>query len=385
MRLINVIFAILLVVGIVLSCIEPFTPGTTEYKEMLVIEGLITDNPLVPAKVTISRTFSLSRNYGVGDLMESGAIVTVICDDGNIYSFEETSPGIYRNTTTIEPETGKVYQLVVHTLDGNIFESDFESYKPSPPIDSITYAFDIVQTSELDPGVSGLQFYAHSKSLDSDPLYLRWILDATYQYAVPFYSNFFWTGSSLVEFLNDTLIQCWKSENVPGVFVGDSYGMMENRVAYAPLNFVSQYGYQLMIRYSLHAYQLSISESSYAFWFDLNKLVNETGGLYEVQPFRLEGNIRCASDPDVNVTGVFEVAGVSELRVFATKPPGLIVYTPTYCKYDTIGGIDLPWSQVKPGSYIYGDVDQGLYVTAPDYCFNCTVLGGTNKRPPYWE
>ncbi len=370
----------------VFSCIEPFTPGTTEYKRMLVIEGLITDNPKVPAKVTISRTFSLNRNTGVGDLMESGAVVTVICDDGNIYSFSETSPGIYKNITNpIELETGKVYQLVVHTLDGNIFESDFESYKPSPPVDSITYTLDVAQISELDLGVNGLQFYAHSQSIDGDPLYLRWILDATYQYAVPFYSNFIWTGNALEEFNNDTLIQCWKSENVPGIFIGDSYGMMDNRVAYAPLNFVSQYGYQLMIRYSLHAFQFSISESSYAFWYDLNKLVNETGGLYETQPFRLEGNIHCASDPEVNVTGVFEVAGVSELRVFAARPPGLSVYTPVICKYDTIGGLALPWSQVRPGAYIYADLDEGIYLTAYDYCFNCILSGGTNIRPSYWE
>jgi len=383
--LINVIIILLLVAGVVLSCIEPFTPGTTEYNEMLVIEGLITDNPIITAKVTISRTYSLNRDPAAGDLMESGAVVMVVCDDGNIYSFTETSPGIYNNiTNTIELETGKLYKLVVQTLDGDIFESDFESYKPSPPVDSITYTPEVAQTSELDPGVEGLRFYAHSKGIDGNPIYLRWILDATYEYSVPFYSNFIWTGDTLEKFNNDTLIFCWKDEKIPGVYFGDSYGMADNRVANAPLNFVSPYGNQLRIKYSLHAIQLSISESSYSFWYDLNKLINETGGLYETQPFRLEGNIHCTSDPDVNVTGVFEVAGVSEMRVFATKPHGMRIYT-TYCQFDTIGGEFLPWSAVEWGSYIYADFNRGLFMTAPDYCFNCLLRGGTNKMPPYWE
>jgi len=385
MRLSNIVITILLVAGIVLSCIEPFTPETTEYEEMLIIEGLITDNPVVPAKVIISRTFSLDRNSGGDDLLESGAVVLVICDDGNVYSFTETSPGIYNIIAdTLGLETGKLYKLMVQTLAGNVFESDFESYKPSPPVDSISYTPEVAKTSELDPGVEGLRFYAHSKGLNGEPLYLRWILDATYQYSVPFYSNFIWTGDALEEFQNDTLIVCWKNEKISGIYIGDSYGMTQNRVANAPLNFVSQYGNQLMIKYSLHAIQLSISESSYTFWYDLNKLINETGGLYETQPFRLEGNIRCTSDPDVNVAGVFEVAGVSEIRVFATRPSEFLVYT-MHCRLDTIGGESFPWSAVKSGSYIYAEVDEGLFMTAPDPCFNCTLSGGTTQKPPYWK
>ncbi len=380
----NVVIIILLMTGIVLSCIDPFTPETTEYEELLIIEALITDNPIVPAKVSISRTYSLDRDYERDDIMESGAVVLVVCEDENAYSFVETSPGIYNNIAdTIKLESGKLYKLMVETSDGNTFESDFESYKPSPTIDSITYAHEIIKTSDLESEVEGLQFYAHSKGTDAEPLYLRWILDATYKYAVPYNSDYIWTGSSLEEFQNDDSLICWKNIKVKGIYIGDSYGMIENRVAYAPLNFVSQIGDQLMLKYSLHAIQLSISESSYRFWYYLNKLINETGGLYETQPFRIEGNIRCTSDPGVKVAGVFEVAGVTELRVFATRPAGLKVY-PTYCELDTVGVPSFPWYAVRPGSYIM-EPDDGLYLTSEDYCFICTQRGGTTQEPDYWQ
>ena len=138
-----------------------------------------------------------------------------------------------------------------------------------------------------------------------------------------------------------------------------------------------------MIKYSLHAIQLSISESSYRFWYDLNKLINEAGGLYETQPFRLKGNIHCTSDPDVNVAGVFEVAGVSELRVFAPRPTEFIVFS-TDCPMDTVGVESFPWSDLEPGSYIYQPV-LGVYMTGEGHCFICTLRGGTLDRPPFWE
>jgi len=383
MRLNNVIITILLVVIIAPSCIEPFTPETTDYEEMLLIEGLITDNPMVPAKVTISRTVPLDINSRRGDWLESGTIVSVVCDDGNVYPFTEMSTGIYENTAdTLELEPYKLYKLMVQTVAGEIFESDFESYKPSPPIDSITYTPE-VRTSELDSRVEGLQFYANSKSLDGESLYLRWILDATYNYTVPLVSEFIWNGSSLDKFNNNKYTVCWKDVNINGIYIGNSYGLTQNRVANAPLNFVSQYGDQLMKKYSLHAIQLSISESSYRFWDDLNKLINETGGLYETQPFRLKGNIHCTSNPDVNVAGVFEVAGVSELRVFAPRPTEFKVYS-KQCPMDTVGVELFPWSDVKPGSYI-AQPEVGLFMTGEDQCFICTLRGGTLDRPPFWE
>jgi hypothetical protein len=385
MRLSNVIITFFVMVVFASSCIEPFTPGTSDYDEMLLIEGLITDNPMVPARVTISKTISLDRNYLGNYWFGSGAMVLVVCDDGNVYPFTETYAGNYVDiANALEPEAGKLYKLTVQTNTGEIFESDFESYKPSPPIDSITFTPEEKKISELDVREEGLQFYANSKSIDGEPVYLRWMLDATYTYSVPLYSEYIWNGETLEEYHNDEFRVCWKNENIGGIFIGNSYGMAQNRVADAPLNFVSQFGDQLMIKYSLHAFQLSISESSYRFWYDLNQMINETGGLYETQPFRLEGNIRCTSDPDVNVIGVFEVAGVSELRVFAPRPTEFRVYSTYHCHNDTIGGELLPWSKVRPGSYVF-EPDEGLFITSADFCFICTLNGGTIVRPPFWE
>jgi hypothetical protein len=368
------------------SCIEPFIPRTSNYDEQLLIEGLITDSPMIPAKVAISRTVPLGNSTNPADPVGSDALVMIVCDDGAEYSLTETSIGVYTDVDhTIQLEEGRLYKLIVQTKDGAIFESGFESYRPSPPIDSITYSPEVVITSELQSESEGLQFYVHSKSLDDNPIYLRWILDATYQYWVPFVSNFIWHGSfPLEEFNNDTLMVCWKDESIKGIYIGDSYGLVQNRVTNAPLNFVSQIGDRLMAKYSLHVVQLSISESVYKFWYDLNKLINESGGLYETQPFRLEGNIYCTSDHDIQVTGVFEVAGVSEKRVFASRPEGIRIFS-RHCQLDTIQPSTLPWEAVRAGSYIYGEPEVGLYMTAPDFCFDCRARGGTTIRPPFWE
>jgi hypothetical protein len=384
MQLIKKIIYLLFFIFLSHSCIEPFVPNISDYDEMLLIEGLITDNPEIPARVSISLAVPLENVTNPGDPVGSNAAVKIVSDDGSEYLLTETSTGVYEDIdSTIELSHEKRYKLIIETIDGEIFESDFESYRSSPPIDSITYFPEEQVLSELQTSAEGLQFYAHSTSMDERTLYLRWILDATYQYSVPYISNFIWDGNSREEFISDSLLVCWKDENINGIYIGDSYGLTQNRITYAPLNFVSQIGDRLMAKYSLHVVQLAISESAYKFWYNLNKLINETGGLYETQPFKLEGNIRCTSNPDLNVTGVFEVAGVSETRIFVRTPTEFVVY-PTHCQFDTLT-LKEQWDALRPGSYLYAEPEDGLFLTAPDYCFDCRERGGTLKRPPFWE
>ncbi len=382
MRLIrSCVFLLLVLLGY--SCIEPYNPDTEGYEEMLVIEGIIYDDPSLPARVSISRSINLDRTLSYG--YESNAIVMVERDDGALYPFSEVAPGVYENLSTpVIPDIGESFRLTIQTEDNKVYESEFEPYIYGSPIDSVIYKPEFQKTSTLGDAAYGLQFYAYSSGADDNPVYLRWLLDATYMYSVPYYTNFFWTGSSVVETgMLDELRVCWKDLNIAGIFIGDSYGLTQNRVADSKLNFVSQYGDALMIKYSLNVTQLSISESSYKFWYDLNKMINETGGLYETQPFKLRSNIECVSDPEIAVTGVFEVAGVTTRRIFAPTPSEFNIF-PYRCFLETIGDGGLNWGSLSPDIYIT-QIENGIYAVGNQKCYDCTLRGGTIIKPPFWE
>ena len=116
----------------------------------------------------------------------------------------------------------------------------------------------------------------------------------------------------------------------------------------------------------------------------MDKIINKTGGLYETQPFRLMGNIICSTDPSSNVTGIFEVAGVSgDVRYF-DKPDEFPV-TGYNCTLIEIGTEDNPWIGIDAGTIVIYDEKDNRYFTSDAQCFDCTLRGGTTEMPPFWE
>ena len=73
------------------SCVEPFDIETITFESALVIEATIT-NEFKYQEINLSQTFRLEDD---GPLAESNASVKIVDDNGNIYNFQESSPGKY--------------------------------------------------------------------------------------------------------------------------------------------------------------------------------------------------------------------------------------------------------------------------------------------------
>lgn len=384
MRLSNIL---LIILALVSACTESFIPETSEYDDVLFIEAQVTDNPGVTPYVLISRSLPVTTQESDppprSSALVSGASVTIHCDDGNDYILSETGPGRY---TPADPlfigEAGKSYSLSV-VYDSQTYESSNEILRASPPVDSLSRDAVLEKTSDTGETVYGLRFFAHTHDEDSEPSYYRWELDATYRYIVPLFSTHRWFNKQVVFSENYDVSVCFKDRFVNGIFVSSTEGLERNLISYAPLHFESQYGDKLSDTYSLHAKQLKISERTYKFWNDLSKLIYETGGLYETQPFRLEGNISCTSNPDINIIGIFEVAGVAERRDFFFMPKEFEIIRLS-CDYVKVGGEELPWDILKEGAFLLED-EPGTFYSGSANCFDCQERGGTLVKPPFWE
>jgi len=392
MRLIKYILSIFLAGSLLNGCIDPYEPGDLEYENMLFIEARITDEPGVLPYVTFKPAYSFTDHsiWVEPEVNTSGAIIYIENTQGERWYFTEqggawpsfTMSGyLYRLTgNDFELMEGESYMLHIETQDGYIFESQYEKYLSSPPVEEITYKYETWETDDTGEATDGYRFYISSQSEGEEPLYLRWSLDATYSYMVPYIASYIWTGSSLIDATNDGLRLCYKDEIINGIFTGTSEGMAINRVAEAPLHGVSRFGDRLQIKYSLHVKQIRISSSAYSFWNDLKSLLYETGGLYETVPFRLTGNISCVSHDDISLAGLFEVAGVSETRIFVPSPGTFRIVTDR-CIPDTITAFE--WNHLPAGSWIMGAPP--VFVTADARCFDCTEKGGYTQAPPFWE
>lgn len=392
MRLIKFIILLVLTGSLLDGCIDPYDPGDLKFENMLFIEASITDDPNQTPYVRFTHAYPFSENNYEGEPLVNtiGATIYVENTKGQRFYFIEGSswgwwgpPYYYLDDPAFVLEEGESYMLYIETSDGHIFESQFEKYMPSPPVEEITYRYDTWEEGQSGEQEEGYRFYISSSAPDQDPLYLRWIADATWSFLVPFRASHYWDGQNLIDSTNNDRRFCYDSENIEGIFTGTSEGLAVNRVSEIPLHGVSSYGYRLQTKYSLHVRQMRISQSAYRFWKDLDALLYESGGLYETIPFRMTGNISCVSHEDISVAGIFELAGVSETRVFVDRPTEFTVTTQR-CILDTVGTPSMRWNNLPSGSWIM-EGDPGVYFTGPLTCFDCTARGGFTSTPSFWE
>ncbi len=90
------IIGIILLAVISNACIETFYPDIEGYENILVVDGMVTDERR-PCQVRLSRTFSYEDN---NNNPETGATVIIIDDQGLPFYLEEKNPGSYYTDTS---------------------------------------------------------------------------------------------------------------------------------------------------------------------------------------------------------------------------------------------------------------------------------------------
>src|ERR1035437_6950563 len=132
MRLIQKIILISLLL-LLNCCIKQFVPHTSEDKKILVVEGLITDQP-----DTNTIKLSLSLPLGIRNISNplKGCTVTISDDLGNIFSLTEANAGSYvTDPANFQGVIGRFYTLHIYTNVANN-NLNYESFpiemKPVP-------------------------------------------------------------------------------------------------------------------------------------------------------------------------------------------------------------------------------------------------------------
>ncbi|GET22159.1 DUF4249 domain-containing protein [Prolixibacter denitrificans] len=366
-------------------CVEPFTPHVKKYSDLLVVDGTLTDEPGSQV-VTVSRTSDYSE---AEFLPENGCVVTILDDQGNIYPFNGKGDGKYvAEFYQGDLKYGRAYMLRVIAGSGDVYESDYQVLKPAPPIDSVTARYETKVTAENTRGLKGYQFFVNTSDPTNNTRYYRWSAEETWEYHAPYEVVFMWDGTLHFFSFPDNRSTCWKTSDIPAIYTATTRDMSEDRLTNVKLSFVSTGSERLKWRYSLLVTEYSLSAESYEFWNGLEKQTQKTGGLYEAQPYMIEGNISCVSTPDEVVLGFFCVSGVSKKRIFVGPAPD-----PVYemvCNLDKIGPRnpieDYPESAYPV--YLTGTLlPGGGYAMAASErrCFDCLERGGTNVKPDFWE
>jgi hypothetical protein len=368
-------FKLLILISVILvftACVTEFIPVTDQDQELLVVEGLVTDQ-------NEAYIVQLSKSQPLGLKAEAKPLtkctVTISDDQGNTFSAREVSTGVYATDRSIfRGVTGRKYTLHIAT-QGNLrhYESFPAEMKPVPPVDSLYYERELIREGTgYGVPVEGAQIYIETHSSDNSCRYFRWEFTETWEFRLPFTVP------------NHT---CWISNNSDMINVKSTAAYSESIIKRFPLNFISDNSDRLKVKYSLLAKQYSLSENEFNYWEKMKNISEQGGGLYDIIPSSIPSNIWCTEDQGEKVLGYFSVSACATKRMFIKDNFYGMVDPYSTCIADTV------WNNKyipNLGVYVWVVVDHDIpppaykVITYNKGCYDCTVRG-TNLKPPYWN
>lgn len=386
----------------VYSCIEPYEPEVGTYDSTIVVDGIFTDGQ-------DTSTIILTRSYAYsGGDPEFLTQATVIIEDdqGNRATLSETAPGKYQNDPAVfSGRPGRSYRLLIITLEGDQFESDWETLKSSPLIENVYFEngerpFD---DPNLNP-VKGVQLLLNTRDPENNTRFYRWEYEETYQFGLIYppqirveFGNPPARGNDEVFFLGPDEYEgyrCWKTVRSSKLLIASTEDFTQDIIEAFPLKFVDNRSPRLYNRYSLLVKQYAISEDYYDFLKTIEATNQTTGSLFDPIPNELFGNIRSSDGNRAPVLGYFAVAGIDTSRFFISREELPVELNPPYgpnCPSDTIPySFGTLYNAVFSGNRILYNYTfdllgnpNGYLLTWPD-CALCSASDATNVRPDFW-
>ena len=371
----RIIYLLILFFLLITGCVTEYMPKTEENQDLLVVEGLITDPP-GQNKIMLSRSLPLGIRSEA--IPVTRASVTVSDNQGNVIYFHEFVTGSY---VPADPNfrgvVGRIYKLNVRAYSPSQLFRNYESYpmelKPVPPIDSLYYEKVIISGPDIyNNTVDGCQIYVSTHDPANKCRYFRWKSAETWEIRLPYTVQ------------NHT---CWVTDNTENINVKSTSSLSEAVVKKHPLYFISNHSDRLRVKYSCLVSQYSISEDEFSFWEKLQNLMEETGGLYDIIPSNIPGNISCVDDPSEKILGYFSVSAVSTKRIFIKDQfmGQFNPYTNDACVADTLfNGEFIP--DLNINVWILRDNQTPPYkvITYSKECADCTTRG-TTLEPSFWR
>ena len=369
-----ILFPVLLVLN---GCIVQFIPETTGDQELLVVKGLITDQPGI-------NTIKLSKSLPLGEIKETkplkGCSVLIIDDSGVAYRLTETAPGTYiTDSTLFRGKIGSKYTLRINTNNNfttiNSYESIPMEMKPVPPIDSIYYEKKIVRYNDIGQADEGCQIYLNTQDPTNSCQFYKWNYSETWEFRIPY--------------LVPNRI-CWITNNSGTIYIKNTSILAEDKISRYPLNFISNETDRLNVKYSILVNQYSLNEDEYFYWEKLQNISKEVGSLYDITPAYIPSNISCTDDPNIQVLGYFSVSARSSKRIFIKDSFSGLVDLYTTCPSDTIQGADtIPIPGLNESVWvIVSRMESGMphyrIITDKKGCADCSVRG-TPVEPVFWR
>lgn len=359
------------------TCVKPFIPPALQAKNnYLVVDGFINTSPNQITTINLTRTRSITDSTFTTE-NELGASIQIKSNDGEIYPLTETGNGNY-SSAALSLDNSKQYQVLIKTSNGKEYNSDYTNCLQTPAIDSVTWE---------QPGDVIVYLYTHDDN--KNIMYYKWDYEETWQYNSIFRSTWGIDQNNFIHVLHDSdeIDSCWESDLSNQILLGNSVNLSSGVINKAKITTVPFNDLKIFVRYSILVKQHALTGDAYKYWQIVEKNSQDRGGLFDVEPWQLEGNIHAQTDLTEPVIGFVNASSESDYRIFINNRELNGWSTgPNNCDIKTI-----PQDPHNFQNWYYQDTAWLPYffsgsdiVITRKICIDCRSHGGTTKRPSYW-
>lgn len=283
---------------VLLKCEEPINLNLDEGIDLLVVDGLITDQP-GPYTIKLTRTSVFgTQNQGP---FEKDATITIWDDAGNSEILKHSERGEYHTDESgIRGVVGNSYWLTIKTTNGEEYESIPERLIAVPPVDSLYAVF--IQEPQLE--FDGHQFFIDLSDPADEQNYYRW----SWESVTPVTTARPRRAGPL--FCCNVCFQT-ESDRLGFNVISDQF-INGQRLTRQPIHFAP---FRNQEDYLIRVNQYSLTAEAFDIWDRIRSQTESVGSIFDQPPTLINGNIKNVGEPKKNALGYFGASALVNVKL----------------------------------------------------------------------
>jgi hypothetical protein len=376
-------------------CKKSYSPPEINANHLfLSVDGLINTGLNSTSTVTLTRSQNLSDT--VASIPEKSATVIIKSNTGASYQLIDTgSNGIYVSPV-LSLNPAEPYSLSITTANGSQYTSDPVFSKQPPPIDSVSWTLGFDGAADAQ----AVNIYVNTHDPSGKTRFYRWDFIETWAHDVIYRTFYSILPNKKIEYISDSNQHpwhCWTNAPSTNILLGSAGGLSADVISVAPITRIYQNDPRLDIKYSILVKQYALDSSAYDYWLLVQRQSETLGGLFDIQPAQLSGNIHNLKDPGESVYGYVSASSVQQQRIFINNEnlPGWKSIQTQQCKLALF--TPEPGLNQDINTYYYTDPNFTFYyydynglsgptqILITPACLDCTFQGGSTIKPSFWQ
>jgi len=352
------------------GCITDYEhKGIQSIEDIFVVEGTITNDTTL---IKLSKTVGI-ENYFMGDEYITNAMVSVENDKGNSFAGIHVSKGEYLIENG-DLQEGTPYRLRI-AWEGEEYVSTYLTPVFTPEIDSIS----VLKKEKGAP----VEICVSTHEPHNQSRYFRWKYKEHWEVHASLMAT---VGYERIDgkeefvtydlFSSNNKYYCWGVDSSKVLILDSSEKLSENRIAQKRIIEMEPSDDRLSELYYIKISQEMLRKEAFDYFFNLQKNMDGTGGLFSQMPSEMKGNITCTTNPEKTVIGYIEVATTTTMERYISSAE---VYERPY-DYCFNASTEDPNS----GLVLYQQDLSGTFY-APNACIDCRTKSKASKnKPDFW-